>query len=100
MDPMETIIGQALMSGDMERGKRQAICNMAARTKIFCSCGDVLDQRTVQVLELHHPDGKEQTIAALCLKCRKAYDAKITELSKAKPDIKVVWISWKKVETV
>jgi hypothetical protein len=36
---------------------------------MFCGCGNVLDQKTVCVVEIVHNDGKEQTIAALCPDC-------------------------------
>ena len=65
----EKIIGTALLTGDHETGMRRTTCKLAASHRIFCGCGDVLDQKTVCVVEIVHNDGKEQTIAALCPEC-------------------------------
>jgi hypothetical protein len=65
----EKIIGTALLTGDQETGIRRTTCKLAASTAMFCGCGNVLDQKTVCVVEIVHNDGKEQTIAALCPDC-------------------------------
>ena len=65
----EQIIGQALLTGDHDKALRQITCKTAASTRMFCGCGNILDQKTVCVVEIVHNDGKEQTIAALCPEC-------------------------------
>ena len=65
----EQIIGTALLTGDHDKALRQITCKLAASTAMFCGCGNVLDQKTVCVVEIVHNDGKEQTIAALCPDC-------------------------------
>ena len=65
----EQIIGTALLTGDHDKALRQITCKLAASTAMFCGCGNVLDQKTVCVVEIVHADGKEQTIAALCPDC-------------------------------
>ena len=62
-DPAEDIIAQALMSGDHERGMREMTCNVAARTKIHCQCGRVLDQENCIVVE------REDTGAVVMVYC-------------------------------
>ena len=65
----EQIIGTALLTGDHATGMRRATCKLAASQAMFCGCGNILDQKTVHVLEIVHADGKEQTVAALCPEC-------------------------------
>ena len=65
----EQIIGTALLTGDHETGMRRTTCKLAASRAMFCGCGNILDQKTVCVVEIVHNDGKEQTIAALCPEC-------------------------------
>ena len=65
----ERIIGTALLTGDHDKALRRITCKTAASTAMFCGCGNVLDQKTVCVVEIVHNDGKEQTIAALCPEC-------------------------------
>ena len=96
-DPMESIIARALFTGNTDRGKRQANCNMEARTKMFCGCGSVLDQRTVQILEIHDADGSEQTIAAMCPKCRTKNNESVKAMAdkyRGSVETKVVWVNW------
>ena len=65
----EQIIGQALLTGDHDKALRQITCKTAASTRMFCGCGNILDQKKIHVVEIVHNDGKEQTIAALCPEC-------------------------------
>jgi hypothetical protein len=65
----EEIIGTALLTGDHDKAMRRITCKTAASTRMFCGCGNVLDQKTVCVVEIIHADGKEQTVAALCPDC-------------------------------
>ena len=65
----EQIIGTALLTGDHDKAMRRITCKTAASTRMLCGCGNILDQKTVRVIEIVHADGKEQTIAALCPEC-------------------------------
>lgn len=65
----EQIIGQALLTGDHEKAMRQMTCKLAASHRMFCGCGAVHDQKKVHVVEIIHPDKREETIAALCQEC-------------------------------
>ena len=65
----EKIIGTALFTGDHDKAMRRITCKTAASTRMFCGCGNILDQKTVCVVEIVHNDGKEQTVAALCPDC-------------------------------
>lgn len=65
----EQIIGQALLTGDHDKAMRRITCKTAASTRMFCGCGNILDQRKVHVVEIIHPDKREETIAALCPDC-------------------------------
>lgn len=65
MDPCERIIAEALTSGDHTTGLRRVTCNVAAVQQITCACGNILDQRTVIVVE----DSDERAVAAYCPEC-------------------------------
>lgn len=65
----EKIIGTALLTGDHDKAMRRITCKTAASTRMFCGCGNILDQKKVHVVEIVHNDGKEQTVAALCPEC-------------------------------
>ena len=67
MSSYEGIIGAAIMGETTtELGMARVTCKMAASHTMFCrSCGGILDQSTVQVLETG-----EQAMAAYCgVKC-------------------------------
>ena len=78
----EKIIGTALFTGDHDKALRRITCKTAASTRIFCGCGNILDQKTVCVVEIVHNDGKEQTIAALCPECFAKNKAAIENVAK------------------
>lgn len=67
MDPCERIIAEALTSGDHTVGLRRVTCNAAVVQQISCTCGNILDQHTVVVIET--PD--ERVVAAYCPDCRR-----------------------------
>ena len=81
MDPSEKIIADALLSGDFAQGIRRVTCNIAASTRMYCECGDVLDQHTVSVIE----NDKGTTIGACCPKCIDKYRERLAAL----PDWKI-----------
>jgi len=78
----ERIIGTALLTGDHDKALRRITCKTAASTRMFCGCGNILDQKTVCVVEIVHNDGKEQTIAALCPECWTKNKAAIENVAK------------------
>jgi hypothetical protein len=78
----EQIIGTALLTGDHETGIRRTTCKLAASQAMFCGCGAVHDQRKVHVVEIVHPDKREETIAALCPECWKKNKAAIENVAK------------------
>lgn len=78
----EEIIGQALLTGDHEKALRQMTCKLAASHRMFCGCGAVLDQKKVHVVEIIHPDKREETIAALCPECYEKNAAGIASVAK------------------
>jgi len=64
----EAMIGKALLGDDKEK-TRQMIrvdCKMYASTKMFCECGQVHDQKKIQILR----DDKETIKAVCCRDCR------------------------------
>ena len=104
MDPMESIIGETLLDViPKDLGIARMTCNLAARTQMFCRCGSVLDQSTVQVLEIHDSsDDSESTIVASCPDCMADTMATI----KDKPAVwengtkLLVLVTWKGMQTV
>ena len=79
----EKIIGTALLTGDHDKAMRRITCKTAASTRMFCGCGNILDQKTVCVVEIIHADGKQQTVAALCPDCWTNNKAAIENVAKA-----------------
>ena len=51
MTSYESIIGQALFSGDHDKGIARAAVKMAVQTRMVCKCGAILDQRTAVYIE-------------------------------------------------
>jgi hypothetical protein len=78
----EKIIGTALLTGDHDKAMRRITCKTAASTRMFCGCGNILDQKTVCVVEIIHADGKQQTVAALCPDCWTNNKAAIENVAK------------------
>lgn len=65
----EQIIGTALLTGDHATAMRRTTCKLAASQAMFCSCGQIHDQRKVHVVEIVYADKSEKTVAALCPNC-------------------------------
>ena len=64
----EQMIGRAIMGDDADKDTqmRRVDCKMYASQKIFCECGDVHDQKKIQILRNH--EGAIQGV--VCRKCR------------------------------
>ena len=91
MSGYESLIGQAIMGNDSDKEKsmHRITCKMVASQKMFCGCGQILDQKDICVLETHDND---KTLAACCSKCGKVMDKKYgvhTELQD-----KYCWVTW------
>lgn len=94
----EALIGKALLANTPEArnaAMRKVTCKTAASTQMFCACSDILDQRTVYVLETLE-DGR--TIRACCPACK----ATTSPLIANDPELsgKFVWQSWNATEIV
>lgn len=78
----EKIIGTALLTGDHDKAMRRITCKTAASTRMFCGCGQIHDQKKVHVVEIIHPDKREETIEALCPDCYEKNAAGIASVAK------------------
>jgi hypothetical protein len=96
MSSYEKLIGQALLGGDREQSMRRIACKTVASTQMVCGCGDVLDQRTVCVLETQ--DGSK-TLAACCPACKEKQAPEIAAIA-ADKNWSLVWLTWNGAETV
>jgi NAD(P)H-hydrate repair Nnr-like enzyme with NAD(P)H-hydrate dehydratase domain len=90
MSSYEQLVGEALLDDNREQSMRRITCKTVASTQMFCGCGDVLDQRTVCVLETQ--DGKK-TYAACCPACRTTQSAQISAMA-SKHNLQLVWLNW------
>tara|TARA_R110000868_G_scaffold35553_2_gene127462 strand:+ start:564 stop:899 length:336 start_codon:yes stop_codon:yes gene_type:complete len=78
----EEIIGTALLTGDHDKALRRITCKTAAMTRMFCGCGQIHDQKKIHVVEIIHPDKREETIAALCPACYARNESGIATVAK------------------
>ena len=86
----ESLIGEAIMAtgDDRDLAMCRLSCKMWASEQMFCSCGSVLDQEDVIVIEA---DGKE--VKAICSEClEKVRDLLIEKVYSGKVSISL--ISW------
>lgn len=67
----QKLIAAAILGDDAakEKALRQITCQTAASHAMFCGCGAIHDQKKIHVIEIVHPGGKEQTLAAVCPAC-------------------------------
>jgi hypothetical protein len=97
-DTYESLIGAALLGDDKQKtdSMRQITCKLAASTRMFCDCGEVLDQQTVHVLEMvHRETGKESTLTACCKSCAEKQGAKLQQIVRLHgAEYEVFWTTW------
>jgi ribosomal protein L40E len=69
MPSYEKLIGQALLSGDHDKGMRRVTCKLMASQLMTCPmCGDVLDQKRITVFEVKC-NGEVLKTTGVCRKC-------------------------------
>jgi hypothetical protein len=99
MSTYEELVGAALLGDDKAKtdSMRKVTCKLAASTRMFCDCGEVLDQRTVHVLEMvHRETGKESTLTACCKVCAEKQGAKLQQIVRLHgAEYDVFWTTWK-----
>jgi hypothetical protein len=99
MSSYEKLIGAALLGDDKAKtdSMRQITCKLAASTRMFCDCGDILDQSTVHVLEMvNRETGKESTLTACCKSCAEKQGAKLQQIVRLHgAEYEVYWTTWK-----
>jgi len=98
-DTYEALIGAAIL-GDNEAkstAMRRVTCKAAASQRMFCDCGDILDQKTVHVLEMtRKADGKESTLTACCKSCAEKQGEKLQQIVRLHgSEHEVYWTTWK-----
>lgn len=76
-DTYEEMIGRAILGDEQEKEKQlnRVECKLQASHRMFCKCGNILDQRTVEILR----DDKGETIAVYCPECKRAVQEAISE---------------------
>jgi hypothetical protein len=99
MSSYEELVGAALLGDDKQKADsmRKVTCKLAASTRMFCDCGEVLDQSSVHVLEMvHRETGKESTLTACCQTCAIKQGAKLQQIVRLHgADYEVFWTTWK-----
>lgn len=82
MTPSEKIIAEALACGDHATGIRRITINAAVMLRVFCECGNTLDQATASVIE----SDSGRSLAVACPKCIEKYRERVA----ARPDLKIL----------
>ncbi len=99
MSTYENLVAAALLGDDKQKADsmRQITCKLAASTRMFCDCGEVLDQSTVHVLEMvHRETGKESTLTACCKVCAEKQGAKLQQIVRLHgAEYEVFWTTWR-----
>jgi hypothetical protein len=99
MSTYEKLIGAAILGDDKEKtdSMRQITCKLAASQRMVCDCGDILDQKTVHVLEMvHRETGKESTLTACCQSCAIKQGAKLQQIVRLHgAEYEVFWTTWR-----
>jgi hypothetical protein len=99
MSSYENLVAAALLGDDKQKADslRQITCKLAASTRMVCDCRDILDQKTVYVLEMvHRETGKESTLAACCKSCAIKQGAKLQQIVRLHgAEYEVFWTTWK-----
>jgi hypothetical protein len=99
MSTYEELVGAALLGDDKQKADstRQITCKLAASTRMFCNCGEILDQSTVHVLEMvRKEDGKESTLTACCKACAIKQGAKLQQIVRLHgAEYEVFWTTWR-----
>lgn len=67
-DTYEEMIGRAILGDEQEKDIQlnRVECKLQASHRMFCKCGNVLDQRTVEILR----DERGETRAVSCPDCK------------------------------
>ena len=73
-DGWESLIGEALFSGDHEAGLRRASVKSAVCSRISCRCGSILDQRSAVLLHVGPSSGDGPAVMVVCPECFDACD--------------------------
>lgn len=99
MSSYEKLVGAALLGDDKAKtdSMRQITCKLAASQRMFCDCGDILDQQTVYVLEMvRREDGKESTLTACCKACAIKQGDKLQQIVRLHgAEYEVYWTTWR-----
>lgn len=103
------LVAEALLHPERrEDCERQMTCKLQASQRISCSCGSILDEKTVSVLEVSNPndplDELPQTIVCACPGCRKSADQHLLKLLHDKsvkvPGDVYTWLTWDDAQVV
>jgi len=93
MTSEKIIADRILGKTDDKTADRQLTCNIAASTKMVCSCGSILDQESVEILQQEVED-KWRCVSVLCGFCKPSRESSIADAAKTigKP---FRWLNWK-----
>ena len=71
----EAMIGRALLGDDKEKELQfiRIDCKHYAMNKMFCDCGNILDQKKIQLLK----NDTDRIVAVCCEECRKTAENKL-----------------------
>jgi len=69
MSSFESLVGAALLGGDVDRSMCRWSVKSAVVSRITCRCGAVLDQQTASLLHVGPISGDGPAVAVLCPDC-------------------------------
>jgi len=99
MSTYKNLVAKALLGDDKQKvdSTRQITCKLAASTRMFCDCGEILDQSTVHVLEMvHRETSRESTLTACCQSCAEKQGAKLQQIVRLHgAEYEVFWTTWR-----
>lgn len=108
MSGFGNLIAEAILEGRDSKAAKEAerkiACKLAASIRVLCPCGNVLDERTVCVLERVREEGSNSTVLVACPTCKPLMDKEIrrmiTEKDKLTEEGSFLWLSWDAQEPV
>ena len=102
MSEFGNLIAEAILEGRDSKAAKEAerkiACKLAASLRVLCPCGNVLDERTVCVLERVREEGRNSTLLVACPTCKPLMDKelrrRIMEKDKLTEEGSFLWLTW------
>ncbi len=86
----ESIIANALLTGDHQLAGAQMEAHLAASQKMICdTCGGILDQSTVRVLKVRGPDNSLQSLDINCKRCFDGHQTTVRAMADCRRGVEI-----------